>query len=89
MVNQSEINSYRHPVIYCRFFAAGVLVSYKVSAVMLQKEHNSNLLVAKLLAQQINPAMKFRKRDNIEKEFDALATEKVKSFCTLRPTIRI
>lgn len=58
------------------FFAAGVLVNHKVSNAMLQKERNSNLLVAKLLAQQITPAMKFRKRDNIEKEFAALAAEK-------------
>jgi methyl-accepting chemotaxis protein len=58
------------------FLSSGLLVNYKVSTAMLQKERNSNMLVAKLLAQQINPAMKFRKRENIEKEFDALASEK-------------
>ncbi|MCP5324859.1 MAG: methyl-accepting chemotaxis protein [Oceanospirillaceae bacterium] len=58
------------------FFAVGVLVNVKVSDAMLQKERNSNMLVAKLLAEQITPAVKFRKQDNIEKEFEGLKAEK-------------
>lgn len=58
------------------FFAAGVLVNYQVSAAMQETERSNNMLTAKLLAQQINPAMKFRKRENIEKEFDSLTAEK-------------